>query len=284
MKKLVMIVSVLMSMIFGGVAFGSNIEPVMGVSEIKGGSNVFFGKYEINLNLTSIPNSGERFLIGESLPEREWMQYLVQDLSYSYHLIFEIAFLDEAGYFPTSQAEKQRLWTVFNSTMKRMGRVILDWPKGEDFEFSFGIQNEGWVSPLLSQYLYPRDVSIDEQHFRVVLGSKERCLDVTGDKLILNIEDEGNGWYKVYINAFCFPWDRLIKFRNFLVTGQNMPGDKWVEYEVVENYPCYYFRVFWPHTETFEFTFGIELENGGEIYIDPNTSTYKYEDHLGIKF
>ena len=188
------------------------------------------GTHLLVLNFNNLP-PGRYFLKGQQYPNGPWIEYpFIENLTEDY-----------GPYIGNCQA------------------VAIEWPNGELFEFTFGIElteggDEVFIDPSCSAYRYPMDAPVGEQHLAVRLGEKKVCeYDSTGDSLVKHIEPLENNQYRVYLD---FSSMNLVGCQNFFVSGQSAPDSTWIDYQVNQEFPCFSFTITWSGGP-FEFSYGI---------------------------
>lgn len=168
----------------------------------------------------------------------------------------------------------------------------LVWPNGQPFEFTYGGTSGGkdsYIDPSCSAYRYPANAAPGVQHLRLVLGTKKVCgANNTGDSLITGIYNLGGNLRRVYVDFAQLP---IRNYRKIAVNGQSAPDSAWVDYPVVDQFPCFYTDVNWPGGSKFEFSFYVVKEDGGTQWADPSGSKYLFipppgqgSPHFGIQF
>jgi hypothetical protein len=215
------------------------------------------GEFEIVVNFSSLPER-VRFFRGQEFPNGPWVEY------------------------PIEAVPENNLY----------GKITAEWPKGQSFEFSYGVillgNVEDWVNPSNSNFFF-------DGHFLVFLGGDDNgdnnseeepqiCAnDQFGDLLVSGVVDLENGVYRLYLNfADNLPTQN---YQKLFVMGQEFPDGPWVEYPVTDDHPCYYADIAWPEDdEAFHFSFGVVKEDGSEQWVDSSPSSFLCGDHLCINF
>jgi hypothetical protein len=201
------------------------------------------GSFKISLDYSTLPAGGNKFAKGNSYPAGPWKEYSVND----------------------------------------HGELVFDWTMGEYFEFSYGVRINGvehWIEPACSRFKYPVDAPLDQQHFRMMLGTKRFCKKNINDKLIVGVEKMETGKYRVYLNYLDLP---ITNYQKLFVRGQEYPDGPWKEYVVVDQFPCFHFILDWPHNGgPMHLSFGVVKADGAEQWADPSVSGYLCGDHLCV--
>ncbi len=204
----------------------------------------FVGDFKIVLDYSTLP-AGTMFLKGQRGPNDAWIDYAVDS----------------------------------------SGTVHVQWPNGKLFEFSYGTTSGGvetWIDPSCSVYKFPPAATGGNLHLGITLGTEHVCPGGnTGDPIITRIDNLGGDLHRVYLNFSNLP---IQNYKALGVFGSSAPNRAWVEYIVVDAFPCFYFDLH--YTGLFEFSFYVVEQNGSTTqWVDPTLSTkFLYKDHLAINF